>query len=110
MGFLANPCACGFSCDETENGDRYCRACHRRYVMRPWGWTQVTPLNEVVKSPACRHARLDNCPHCAAAEAYRRQCCPSCGQGPWPNGTRWPKCRTYCKDPWHPDTFPDGGT
>lgn len=76
MAFLALPCQCGWCLDEEFNDKgeitaRSCSLCKRRYVLRDWGWDQVTHRLDIVTVTFCRHKRVVDkpCPHCVGGVA-----------------------------------------
>ncbi len=65
MTFLGNPCACGWSLDDNEDGTiKSCMACKRVYIKLNWGWEQITPLSEIVDVELCRHNKVVNLQDC----------------------------------------------
>lgn len=71
MTFLANPCPCGWSLDEKMNEfdqiiSKSCKFCKRNYVLKDWGWDQITPRLEIVDVTFCKHKRVigESCPYC----------------------------------------------
>lgn len=58
MAFLANPCTCGWSITEHEDGARSCEKCGRRWEKRSWGLVQVTPKEQITEPPKCPHGAL----------------------------------------------------
>jgi hypothetical protein len=72
VSFLSLPCPCGYSLDEESMGTvRTCRACKRRYVKVIFGWSQTTPLADVVYPSICLHRKVlgESCNICPGGVA-----------------------------------------
>ena len=75
MAFLANPCACGYSMDETIEDKRWeCRACLRVYErFEGVGRVQQNNKNDLRDPELCNHKRsrhLEWCRHCILDVTY----------------------------------------
>lgn len=74
MSFMGNPCACGYSTNDNEDGTkRTCSSCGREYLFMGWGWMQVTPKSELKDTQMCKHKHLFNekCRQCERENEYK---------------------------------------